>query len=94
MITLLSTAGLQTPGLTLEPLGERRLLLTAGPLGAPRKGYRKGEGLKTYGEEVMRRTGLVASCFSSCRIPKDTSPTANPSNKTMEEAKERNTIQR
>ena len=42
MVTLLSTAGVQTPGLTVVPLGERRLLVTSGPLGVPRKGERKG----------------------------------------------------
>ena len=29
-------------GLPVDPLGERRLLVTAGLLGAPRKGERKG----------------------------------------------------
>ena len=32
------------PGLTMAPIGERRLLVTAGPLGAHRKGELKGEG--------------------------------------------------
>ena len=32
------------PGLTVAPLGERRLLVTHGPLGAPRKVERKGGG--------------------------------------------------
>ena len=31
------------PGLTVAPLGERRLLVTAGPLGAPRMGEKKGK---------------------------------------------------
>ena len=31
------------PGLTVPPIRERRLLVMAGPLGAPRKGERKGE---------------------------------------------------
>ena len=35
------------PGLTLATLGERRLLVAAGPLGVPRNGEQKGEGLKT-----------------------------------------------
>ena len=30
------------PGLTAAPLGERILLVTADPLGSPRKGERKG----------------------------------------------------
>ena len=44
MVTLISTAGVQTPGLTVAPLGERRLLVTAGTLVAPRKGELKREG--------------------------------------------------
>ena len=32
------------PGLTMDPLEERKVLVTAGPLGAPRKGERKGGG--------------------------------------------------
>ena len=32
------------PGLTVAPIRERRLLVTAGPLGAHRKGERKGGG--------------------------------------------------
>ena len=32
------------PGLTVAPLGEIRLLVTAGLLGAPKKGELKGEG--------------------------------------------------
>ena len=32
------------PGLTVAPLGKRRLLVTAAPPGAPRKGEIKGEG--------------------------------------------------
>ena len=51
------------PGLTVAPVGERRLLVTAGTLGEPRKGELKGGGLKTKREEVMRRTGIVAPCF-------------------------------
>ena len=43
MVTLLSTAGVQTPGITVAPLGERRILVTSGLLGAPRKGKLKGE---------------------------------------------------
>ena len=35
------------PGLTVAWLGERRLLVTTGPLGAPRKGDIKGGGVKT-----------------------------------------------
>ena len=35
------------PGLTVSLLGERRLLVTAAPLGASRKGELKGEGKKT-----------------------------------------------
>ena len=30
------------PGLTVAPLGERILLVKSGPLGAPRRGERKG----------------------------------------------------
>ena len=37
MVTLLYTAGVKTPVLTVVPLGERILLVTAGPLGTPRK---------------------------------------------------------
>ena len=39
------------PGLSVSPLGERILLVTVGPLGAPRKGERKGEGLKPRGRK-------------------------------------------
>ena len=46
MVTLLSTAGVQTPGLTLIPLGERRILVRAVPLGAPRKVDKEGGRLK------------------------------------------------
>ena len=42
MVTLLSTAGVQTLGLTVFPIGERRILVTDGALGAPRKGGIKG----------------------------------------------------
>ena len=45
MVPLLSTAGVQTPGLTVVPLGERRCS-EASPLGAPRKGEQKGGRLK------------------------------------------------
>ena len=38
---------------------------------------------------MTRQTGLVAPCFPSCRVPKDTAPTTNPSDKTLEEAKDR-----
>ena len=68
MVTLLSTDGVQTPGLTVVPLGERRLLVTSGPLGAPRKGEKKEGGLKTQREEVTRQTGLVAPCSLSSTI--------------------------
>ena len=44
MVTILSTAGVQSPGLTVAPLGKRRLLVTTSPLGAPRKGEQNGEG--------------------------------------------------
>ena len=37
----------------------------------------------------MRRTGLVALCSPSCIVPNILAPTAKPSNKTMEEAKEK-----
>ena len=47
MVTLISTAKVQTPGLTVAPLGERRLLVTVTPLGAPRNRERKGGRLKT-----------------------------------------------
>ena len=38
-------------GLTVAPLGERRLLVTASPLGAPRKGERKEKVKKTIGRK-------------------------------------------
>ena len=44
MVMLIYTAGLQTPGLIVDLLGERKILVTAGPLGAPRKGEIKGGG--------------------------------------------------
>ena len=74
----------------MAPLGERILLVTAGPLGAPRKGERKGGGLITHREEVTGQTGLVAPCSLRCKVPKDPVPTDKPSNKTLEEAKEQN----
>ena len=81
------------PGLTVALLGERIILVTAGPLVNPRKGEQKGECLKPQREEVTRRTGLVTPFSLSCRVPKYPAPTAKPSNKTLEEAKERNLIQ-
>ena len=81
------------PGLTVALLGERIVLVTAGPLVEPSKGEQRGGGLKTQREEVTRRTGLVAPCSLSCIVPKYPAPTARPSNKTLEEAKERNMIQ-
>ena len=42
MVTLLSTGGVKTLGLTVAPLGERILSVKAGPLEAPRKGVLKG----------------------------------------------------
>ena len=86
MVTLLSTAGVQTPGLTLDPLREIRLLVTAVPLGPPRKGELKGKGKKNQREEVTRQTGLVVPCLLICRVPKDTSPTAKTSDKILMEA--------
>ena len=61
----------------------------AGPLGAPRKGEPKWGGFKKKREEVMRQTGLVATCYPICTVVNDTSSTAYPSNKTPEEAKEK-----
>ena len=51
MVTLLSTAGVQTPGLTVALLGYRRLLVTSVPLEAPRKGKIKGEVKKPRGKK-------------------------------------------
>ena len=39
------------PGLTVAPPGERRILVTAVPLVAPRKGELKGGGLKNRGRK-------------------------------------------
>ena len=50
------------------------------------KGELKGKGFKNQREEVTRQTDLVAPCSLSCRVPKDPSPTANPSNKTLMES--------
>ena len=86
MVTLLSKAGVQTPGLTVAPLGERRILVTAVHLGAPRKGELRGECFKTQREEVTRRTGLVAPCPPSCTFLKDTALIADPLKKTLMEA--------
>ena len=44
MVALLSTSGVQTPGLTVALIGERRFLVTNGPLGEPRKAEIKGGG--------------------------------------------------
>ena len=93
MFTLLSTAGVPTPVLTVVPPGEIRFLVTAVPIGLHRKGEQKGGGLKTQREEVTSQTSLVAPCSPSCTVLKDTVPTADPSNKTLEEAKEQNLIQ-
>ena len=65
-------------GWSAVPLGERRLLVTAGPLVASRKREQKREGKKNHREEVTRRTGLVATYYPSCRVPKDTSSTHKP----------------
>ena len=66
------------PGLTVAPLGGRRLLVTASPLGAPRKVEQKGGGLKTQREEGTRQIGLVTPFSLSCIVPKDPVPTAKP----------------
>ena len=66
------------PGLTVAPLGERILLVTAGPLGAPRKGERKGGGLITHREEVTGQTGLVTLISTSCADLRDTAYATNP----------------
>ena len=92
MVTLLSTAEVKTSGLTVVPLGERILLVTSVPLGAPSKGDRKGVRLKTQREEVMRQTGLVSQCSLSCTVLKNTVTTAEPSNNNLEEVKEKNLI--
>ena len=86
MVTLLSTAGVQTPRLTMVPLGERRLLVRAVPLGAPRQEEKKGEGLKNQREEVTRQAGIVAPCLLRCTVLKNTYPSANTSNKALMEA--------
>ena len=44
MVTLLSMAGVKTPGITVAQLGERRTLVTDAPLGAPREGEQEGKG--------------------------------------------------
>ena len=61
--------------------------MTVSPLGAPRKGERKGGGgLKTQKEEVTRQTGLAVPCYLICTIPKEKAPTSDLSNKTLMEA--------
>ena len=60
------------PGLTVAPLGERIILVTAVLLGEPRKGEIKGGFLKPQREKVTRQTGLVEPCFPelySSKVP-------------------------
>ena len=76
------------PGLTVDLLEDRRLLVTAAPIGALSKGELKGEILIFFQrEEVTRQTGLVVPSYLSFTVPNDPAPTTKPSNKTMEEAK-------
>ena len=71
----------------MASLGERIILVISVPLGAPRKGERKGGGKKPQREEVTRITGLVVPFILICIVPKYPEPTAKPSNKTLEEDK-------
>ena len=91
MVTLLSISGVQIPVLTVVPLGKRTIVVTTGPLGAPRIGERKRGGAKTHREEGTRWTGIVTACSMSCIFPKDTAPIAKPSKKTLMEAFETST---
>ena len=70
-----------------------KTLVKAVTLYAPRKGEQNEGSLKPQREEFTRRTGLVVPCSLFCIVPKDTSPTAKPSKKTLKEAKERNQTQ-
>ena len=54
MVTLLYTDREKTSGLTVVPLGEKRLLVMAGPLGDPRKGEQKGEDSNNQRDEFTR----------------------------------------
>ena len=90
IITLLSTSGVLTPGLTVVQLGEKRCSDGRPPWSAY-EGIAKRGKVKKQSEEVTGRTGVFTLYLQSCAVLRDTTRAANPSNKTPTEAKQEET---